>query len=454
MHLRLLLVTALISTLLTSVCQAATSKLWEFHTSHPIRSSPALGPDGTIYISSDDRFYAVNPNGTAKWNLDISMRDSSATVSSDGTIYALTKNRIFAVRPDGTVAWSYGFGELRFSGEPAIAADGNAIAQADTLGIWNDASNMYEPEGKLFQFTAAGQIKWRLKFNNRFTSSPAVGQNTIYSGVGSERLFGFNTDTGEQRWSLKLGKDPISSPAVAGDGTIFVIDPDQRLNAIAPNGTVKWQFHLDRDSQASPSIGPDGTIYIGTDEGRFLAIEPTGVKRWEFDASGAIRSSAAIAEDGTIYFGCDDGKLYAIGSSGALTWSFQTADYIRSSPTIAPNGTIYVGSADGKLYALRGHSPLAQSPWPKYRGGARQTGSLFEAGIPKPKIKSMQRLVNGAVELVISNPSGQPIRIETSVDLLTWSLLPMRALPQLEIRYQHVTSQTSAGGFYRVSVAR
>ena len=41
---------------------------WKFATGSGVKSSPALGADGTIYVgSSDDNVYALNRDGSLKW---------------------------------------------------------------------------------------------------------------------------------------------------------------------------------------------------------------------------------------------------------------------------------------------------------------------------------------------------------------------------------------------------
>ena len=43
--------------------------LWEFETGFPVRSSPAIGSDGTVYVGSDDnKLYAIKTDskGLAK----------------------------------------------------------------------------------------------------------------------------------------------------------------------------------------------------------------------------------------------------------------------------------------------------------------------------------------------------------------------------------------------------
>ena len=34
--------------------------LWELKTGHVVRSSPAIGSDGTVYVGSDNNLYAIN----------------------------------------------------------------------------------------------------------------------------------------------------------------------------------------------------------------------------------------------------------------------------------------------------------------------------------------------------------------------------------------------------------
>ena len=41
------------------------SKKWAFKTNDDVRSSPAIGTDGTIYVGSNDGYlYAINPDGS------------------------------------------------------------------------------------------------------------------------------------------------------------------------------------------------------------------------------------------------------------------------------------------------------------------------------------------------------------------------------------------------------
>ena len=331
--------------------------LWKFSTPSPIRTTPAVGSDGTIYVGSCLRcpypdpsggpegvLYAINPNGTLKWNLTITNSGegvdtlSSPTIGPDGTIYASDEGfRIVAVNPDGALKWQvWTHGEV--VGPPAVAPDGTIYVQID--------------------------------------DPPPTGS---CADTLNKCLVAVNPD-GAIDWGL-LDYGGFESPAVGTDGTIYIDSL-----AINSNGTFEWQ---DNQTFSSPSIGPDGTIY-GTVDGGLFAVSPDGTVQWQFplektggfcttpDCSQITRvfvqeSSVAIGSDGTLYFGSGftkypgtspsygNGTVYAVDPDGTLAWTFTTGscepcsvNYALSDPAIGSEGTLYVGSSDGNLYAIGG----------------------------------------------------------------------------------------------------
>src|SRR6478672_5616067 len=52
----------------TDLGPASPDKKWDFEIGDAGPSSPAIAPDGTIYVGSNDhRLYALKPDGTKKW---------------------------------------------------------------------------------------------------------------------------------------------------------------------------------------------------------------------------------------------------------------------------------------------------------------------------------------------------------------------------------------------------
>ena len=150
------------------------------------------------------------------------------------------------------------------------------------------------------------------------------------------------------------------------------------LYAINPNGTLKWVTDLFGHVKSSPAIGSDGTIYVGSDKEDVFALDPDdGTIIWQYPTRGPVKSSPAIAADGTIYIGSNDASLYALNPDGTVKFRFIAKGSVNSSPAITADGTVYFASEANhptSLYALVGSSPLAETPWPKFRRDLPNTG--------------------------------------------------------------------------------
>jgi len=333
-------------------------------------SSPAIGPDGTIYVGSgDSSLYAVSTDGTVRWKYATGGNvESAPTIAPDGTVYfGSDRNYVCALNPDGTLRWNYTTGSSVRS-SPAIATDGTVYVGST--------------DHRLYAFDPNGTLKWSYLTGSTVSSSPAISADgTIYVGSYDHYLYALNPDS-TLRWRYDFG-DHINyaSACIGADGTIYCggdrNDWSQSLYALNPNGTLNWVCSLNGDVRSSPAIGVDGTIYIGSNDYCVHALHPDGTLKWSYETGASIRySSPAIASDGTVYVGSSDGYLYALSPDGTLKWRYETEGIVRSSPTIGPDGTVYFTSCDGYLYALKGTSPLADSPWPKFHHDLKNTGRV------------------------------------------------------------------------------
>lgn len=108
-------------------------------------SSPAMGPDGTIYISgldaadaSIDTLYSVSPAGITNWTLNLTATKSYATstyysspaVSADGVIFVAGGSQLYAVNSDGSLKWTFS-ADSTIDDSPAIAADKTVYFASD-----------------------------------------------------------------------------------------------------------------------------------------------------------------------------------------------------------------------------------------------------------------------------------------------------------------------------------
>ena len=341
--------------------------------------SPAIGGDGTIYVSSstysndgEGKLYAINPDGKLKWSYTSGDKAYfTPAVGGDGTIYVAgssstygddDEGKLYAINPDGTLKWSYNTGDT-LSSSPAIGMDGTIyLSSGYNLSALN-------PDGTL---------KWSYNTEDWLSSSPAIGDDgTIYVGSDRGNLYAINPD-GTLKWNYSTYFDgqafpPLSTPSLGDDGTIYICS--EVLYAFNPDGTLKWTFPLAGYMLPSPAIGSDGTVYVGSDA--LYAINPDGTQKWAYNIYsdgewGMVSfSSPVIGGDGTIYVGSYDGEygnLSAINPDGTLKWIYTTEDSI-SNPAIGSDGTIYVGSgynlsaigwatepsAPRNLWAISGH---------------------------------------------------------------------------------------------------
>lgn len=336
-----------------------------------ITGSPAIGLDGTIYIGSQYNLYAINPNGSLKWNFSGIGYDygfSSPAIDNNGIVYVSSEYRLYAINPNGILKWTFPAPNYS-SSPPAIGSDGTIyFANGNYLYAINPNT---------------GDSIWRYTFSTSSSyvqpSAPAIASDgTIYLNIYG-MLYAIKPN-GTLKWQFNTNYYYYyySSLAIGNDGTIyFSLTP--YLYAINPNGTLKWKDSIgDYDySLSSPSIGKEGTIYLACGN-RIYAINPDKTIKWCYvDVNyyyGYSKGSPTIANDGTVYIYYD--KLTAIGNDGKLKWKFgQYSSYSQTSPTITADSILYFTDYQ-RLYAVKISSTLANSSWPMFQHDAKHTGRI------------------------------------------------------------------------------
>ncbi|MBP1996974.1 S-layer homology domain-containing protein [Paenibacillus eucommiae] len=188
-------------------------------------ANPPIDSNGTIYVGSrDKKLYAINPNGTKKWEFTtIDEVKTSPAIGTDGTVYiASGAERLYAIKPNGMKKWEYPL------------------------------------DKKLYGGTAY--------------SSPTIGSDgTIYVGSGDSGIYAIKPD-GTKKWKFDTGGIVVTTPAVGADGIIYVGSADMKLYAIKSNGTKKWEFRTNGQIVAASAVGPDGAVYIGSGDNKLYAI--------------------------------------------------------------------------------------------------------------------------------------------------------------------------------------
>ncbi|CAG0988035.1 putative protein YxaL [Planctomycetaceae bacterium] len=188
--------------------------------------TPALGEDGTIYVSSSQSwetgFYAFNPNGSIKWSSTSLGYISNPAIGDDGTIYSAKNKVLTAFNPDGTVKWNFDFDEdMCTLVTPAIASDNTVY-----FGTVRNTSDYTQTN--FYAVNPNGTLKWYYTlYKNgwpRICSSPIVDKDdNVFFCADDGRCYGFDKN-GNKLWDLALdeGSWLRTSPVIADDKVMYV----------------------------------------------------------------------------------------------------------------------------------------------------------------------------------------------------------------------------------------
>ena len=318
--------------------------VWKYHTGDSIVSSvPVVDSQGSIYFVVDNRpsfsttvldeLIKVDSMGSFIWSFDlnpshatfIGKGSSSPAIGPDGTVYA-AGDALYALSPDRTLKWSAGSSSELFRSSPIVASSGTVY-----LGYYNFDLTAFDPTD--------GGIEWSvpdIPYEYNF-GSPAIGQDgTIYLGTDQSKIHAVNPE-GDIDWTYDTSSTGYtcnirSSPAVGPDGTIYFGtsqgSSSPRFYALNQDGTLKWYFAPDDlpntlpiengDFYSSPALAEDGTVYVGHELGRVYALDPVdGSVKWKYDTYEAFTgASPALKSDGTLFIGRLYGNFYAIKTDG------------------------------------------------------------------------------------------------------------------------------------------
>ncbi len=320
-----------------------------------IQSSAAVGLDGTVYLANHQgvlfalRDPRTGPSGgTQRQTLELAWRchppESSSwhatpALSPDGTVYlgfsrpgtrADIEGTLYALRaPTGNgveaeVLWAVNLGPGRQTSSPTLGPDGTVYVISGT--------------GWLFALSPEGEVLWTAQ------TGPALSPegDTVYVSSMDGKLYavaapGRGGRTGTVRWKFVFadysGRRPLVKAAVPPAGA---------------DGT---------GSGASPTVAPDGMVYVGANNSNFYALTPEGKLLWLFEAErevAGIWSTAALsADNGTLYFGANKGGIYAVNrQDGSLVWRFGMPGSVYNSPALDVDGVLYTGSTIGKVFGI------------------------------------------------------------------------------------------------------
>ncbi len=355
------------------------TNLWKFRIDGGSRSSPALGPEGTIYLGTwAGDLIALNPEGTERWRFSMRYEIvSSPAIGTTGTVYVGCRDRrLYAVDNNGRKEWAFKTGGW-VDASVAIGTNGTIY-----FGSWDK---------KLYALNPDGSKQWEFITGGPVVSSAAIdAQGVIYFGSHDRKFYALNPD-GSKRWDYPTEGAITCSPAVGAGGELYFTSVDGMFHAVNPDGTRRWELRTGGITASSPVLGMDGTIFVSVNQ-THCAITPDGKFKWQrplwndWQCPGGNvppeffgETAAAVLANGQVVFTGGDAYVMAVpGDNGKLewVWNYFLPGPSYSSPLVATNGTIYVLSTSLDFFALQRDVPLAATPWPMFRGNPQHTGRV------------------------------------------------------------------------------
>ncbi|MCX2783662.1 PQQ-binding-like beta-propeller repeat protein [Microbulbifer thermotolerans] len=274
----------------------------------------------------------------------LSQIDSAPAVGADGTIYVGSGNRVYALDPeDGSVVsgWPFSTGDL-VKATPAVdSVNGNIY-----VGSLDD---------NLYALTPLGLEQWRLQTGGDLVASAVLDENRIlYQGSMDGVLYAVQAQNGAIQWTYPASAGIAETPVLAGNGTLYfttvgssqvyalgrgILGPDQLVWESNDESLLREKLE-DENWQPGESQLPEyqtaARLY------KLLLQPPLNLSRdvltfWTF----ALVNGAGVEEVANAFLKSDTGKANFPPTQGSA--AFVDALYARAFPGLEQPAFTYAG---------------------------------------------------------------------------------------------------------------
>jgi hypothetical protein len=248
----------------------------------PIRQSPAVGPDGTIYIG----------------------------VGSPG--------KLLAIEPDGDIR-EISLQGVSYFEQPAVQiVNGTTTIYVGTVGSPSRICAVEDPGINL-----ALSLKWTYSVGGDIVSCPAVydlngdGNVEIIFGSRDNNVYAVSdVGTPQLYWVFQTFGDVVSSPAVAiaPQPTVFIGSNDNRIYSVCWDASSwgNWGasfFQTADDVTSSPAVaqlqtdllGAPGMVFVGSNDGKLYAFGSPGRRSFDVKRINKDSDSDGVADEDQCY---------------------------------------------------------------------------------------------------------------------------------------------------------
>lgn len=290
---------------------------------------PVFSPDGkTVYMMTFNKLSALIAfdveTGAKKWVAELSggSYNPIGVNPVSGVIYAGTESKFYAINPDGSKKWEYSSGSNAQSAGPAVSKDGNVVFNINAIGTVAAIN------------AASGSKIWETALGERGAGLLVNGNELV---VGTQGHFYFlDASTGAKNGDGLTQTAQASQAcgfAVSADGkylyygassAVGIVNLDTKTlgTTLAVGSNLNWQ----------PVVAPNGDVFVGSKDGLAYCMdkELTAIK-WSHDSGAGTNAfnfshpCVTVENYYIITSGNQQNKTWVLGANGAIVsgpWSY------------------------------------------------------------------------------------------------------------------------------------
>lgn len=324
---------------------------------------PVIGEDGTIYISDDQKLYAIHSDGTLKWKFTRgNMTESNIMIGAGDVIYFSTgsivldrnyQGYLYALDSNGNVLWEYRTTEMPCSYGSTLGIDGT-IYFTD-LG------------GYLHAVNADGSLKWETMGAGGFKSTWAIAisispdGSTLYAHGIDSTMNAVNAQTGDLIWQIPVSYGYFAkiAPLVDNAGNVyFFANANNRdyVCSVNKNGEIRWKYTDEEIYQLAFRCGMhidyDGNLYFSNRKDVY-SLTNDGKFRWKAPLPIPGSVSPIIGDvNNNIYIACSEESVASFDQKGNQRFDVRIEGFGDLVNGALSAGRLYVG-ASCKLICIK-----------------------------------------------------------------------------------------------------
>ena len=319
--------------------------LWSAEIDEPSFAQVVEGADRTLYVgTATGKVQAVRPREGVSWSFAATPPVPTPALGPDGTVYLRGGDgALFAVRSDGRRRWTTDIGA-----EPKLLGPSPLIGP-DSYGYLTSYH-----AGLVYLTQPGGFFQWAVNTGARTLAGPAVGPDgTIFAGAADGALWAIDRE-GVQLWRAELGAPVTSAPVVgpSGQGHVLVGNGASELVAVGADGRVAWRTAACWGRGGTglwPALAADGRVQVGA-----CAIGRGGAPLWTAAVEASWTTPSVLDADGQAFLAAGR-AVYALGTDGSVHWRLDLESDELMPPSLGSGGTLYVaGARPHRLYAIGG----------------------------------------------------------------------------------------------------